>query len=135
MKRIILALTIFTVLLTSCGSKSSSFKPSPSDTMRTALLFYSDIYRQVRYDIAFRVGVDSVTFVDVDNATKKKQKTRVHLYYEPIGDTLRDNNNLPIRDSLGNYKIATQWRILNPSNIVHDANINIDSLLKTKSNQ
>ena len=128
MKQLSALITLFFIL--SCGNKSeTSFKKSPTDTIKT-LAIYSKGKDGIAYDVVYRIGVDSLMFVDMDSTTKKKKWSRYYKYFIPINDTARNEKGIPQKDSLGKYQSGIRYYPFYPGAIIKDVNINIDSLVK-----
>ena len=126
---------LFLVLLggmVSCNSGGEVYKRQPTDTIRTLAIYKTN---EPRYDILFRVGKDSLIFVDVDSTVKKKSLSRWFDYYYPVPKLIVDSTNKPILDSAGNKRYFTSYDFLPKENLIKDFNINIDSLLKIHSSQ
>ena len=120
------------ILFIGCKSVSSDQKyvPLPPDTIKTPILYIAG-KEGIRLDVAIRIGIDSMMFVDKDSLTKVKIKSRYFQYFLPLTDTVRgkDGKVLP-PDSTGKYQFRTQYYPFWPGNIVRDMNINIDSVIK-----
>lgn len=120
-------------LLFSCNnSKTSAFHHTPSDTIRTPVLFYSPDVKDYKLEVVYRVGLDSLTFVDVDSSTKKKSWSRQHLYYAGRADTLRDAAGNPKKDSVGKQLFTMNYYFVPNLFVKKDMDINIDSLINTE---
>jgi hypothetical protein len=113
-----------------CGGGSQTFKHQPNDTIKTLALWWEG-KNGFKYDVVYRITIDSLAFVDKDSTTKVKKWTRIPTYYIPITDTIRDSNKKPVKDSItGQYKFKTGYWPFYSGGIVRDFSINIDSLTK-----
>ena len=120
------------VIFGACNSGGEVYKRQPTDTIRTLAIYKTN---EPRYDILFRVGKDSLIFVDVDSTVKKKSLSRWFDYYYPVVKIRLDSLGKPILDSLGKNTFYTSYDPLPKENIIKDFNINIDSLVKIHSPQ
>lgn len=129
MKKLFLPTLLFFILISCKTSIKDSFKHTPNDTTKVFLV-YSQGKDGIRYDVGFRVGVDSLMYVDTDSSTKVKKWNRYRMYFAPIIDTIRDAKGIAVRDSTGKYNFRTIYYNVYSGAIIRDVNINVDSLVK-----
>lgn len=120
------------VIFVGCNSGSVIYKPQPPDTIRTLAIYKVS---ELRYDVLYRIGKDSMMFVDKDENTKKKQMGRWLDYYYPVPKVKMDSAGKPAVDKAGKNIYYTSYDPLPKENLIKDFNINIDSLVKIHSPQ
>lgn len=123
------ALLVYGVL-TSCNndSKEPAFKHSPPDTIRTFLVYNAN---GLKWDVSYRISLDSLMFNDIDSVTQKKTWVRTKLYFIPFYDSVRNKVGEAVKDSLGKYQVRLNSYIPIPNNLIyHDSNFSLDSLVK-----
>lgn len=123
-----LSITIFSVLIYSCGNEGGEPKVKTSDTSRVIGVYVDYDGRDIKHDIIFRVIKDSFGFVSEGGDIMKKKWHKDTLYFIPLpGDTLKDNvTKMPLKDSTGRFKIEPKWGQVR-NNTVWDENIIVDS--------
>lgn len=110
----------------SCNSGNDGYKRRPTDTIRTLAIYKLN---EPKYDILFRVGRDSLFYVDKDSLTKKKQLSRWYDYYFPMVRVKMDSLGKPMKDSSGKEILYTSYELLPLQYLIKDFNTNIDSLV------
>lgn len=94
MKRVLL-ITLGVSILIGCGSSNKGADPETKtpkrDTSLTLAMYLGYGLKGVEYGPARKIVVDSLTWVDRDSSTKKKEWTKITLYDVEV--------NIPVKDS------------------------------------
>ena len=119
-------LILAVAFICSCNSNSNlKHDSNKRDTTKTLAVYTLPLHpHHVYFDAVYRVIKDSFYTKPVNSWAKDTS------YYLPRIDTLRDKNNNPIKDSLGNTSIQVLFYLASPNQVVHDCNCNVDSIVK-----
>lgn len=108
------------LIFTQCKNNgTSSFKPSPPDTVKTVCLYQTPLNGGLAIDYAIRITFDTVKLVD-----GKAVKGRDSLWFTPFLQPQKKDGK-DVLDSLGKPKMDLVWQPHPKKLIIHDYNANI----------
>lgn len=130
MKKAALILLAFVTVLFSCTSKSkSSFSHSPADTSKIYLIYGKFGTGMVPAE-GIKISKDSLSWVEKDSTSKKKEWSRVPVYYYAQLDTMYKSKGVPDLDSSGKVKMGFNYYFVPTELVLGEMNNTVDSMTR-----